>query len=97
MSAHLFDHHSFTHMLFLQPAYAPLPSFSFAHCADPYDPLGCYGSEAGDSERPERSRHSDLTPTVKSPDDGTGSFASHLSQLFGVYWRFCVNTFSCFG
>ena len=91
MSAHL-NLPSFTHPYSsLHPASALLPSFSFAHCADPYDPVGCYGFEAGDSARPERSHHSDLTPTNKSPEDGAGLFASQLSQLSGVLRGFvCI-------
>ena len=39
---------SFTHPYsFLHRASALLPSFSFTHCADPYDPVGCYGLRPG--------------------------------------------------
>ena len=88
---------SFTHPYsFLQPACAVLPSFSFAYCADSYDPVGCYGIETGDLGRPERSYHLNLTPTEKSPVDSAGTCASELSQSSGFHSRFFVNCFSCF-
>ena len=74
-----------------------LPSFSFAHCADPYNPVGCSAFEAEDSGRLERNHRLDLTPMDKSPEDGTGAYTSQSSQSSSIHSRFCVNSFSCIG
>lgn len=51
--------------------------------------------QAGDSERLEKSHHSDLTTTEKSPMDDDGLFMSQLLQSSRVLSRFCVNSMSC--